>query len=116
MRVLLIENDFKIRSALKQGLEEFEHQVDTALDERQAQAMVIAGSYEVIVSDVPLTDSREHTLHRQLSDIGNATPILILTEARPANLPCCTDQGRHDFLLKPFEFKELLVRISRLAE
>ena len=116
LRVLLIEDEVKAVMSLKKGLEDYSIQVDYALDGQAGYEMAGHQSYDVIVSDIIMPQmSGTEVLHR-LRQEGNNTPIMLLTalgatEDKVQGL----ERGADDYLVKPFEFRELLARINALA-
>lgn len=116
MRVLLVEDDKRIADFVAKGLRENSYAVDSAANGEIALYQASLNSYDVIVLDVmlPLKDGltvcRELRKNHQIN-----TPILMLTardaiEDRIAGL----DSGADDYLVKPFDFAELLARLRAL--
>lgn len=115
MRILLAEDDVRIANFITKGLRENAYAVDIANDGETAIYQAEINSYDVIVLDVmmPLKDGFE--VCRHLRKEGDKTPILMLT-ARDAVDDRITglDTGADDYLVKPFEFGELLARLRAL--
>jgi DNA-binding response OmpR family regulator len=115
MRVLVAEDDTALRSVLERGLREDGYAVDAVPDGDQAVAYLRAYDYEVAILDwrMPLRTGIEivSDMRRQ----GDRTPVLILT-ARDATEDRVTglNLGADDYLVKPFEFSELLARLRAL--
>src|SRR5690242_1644562 len=115
MRVLLVEDEKKMRETLKQGLEEQCYAVDTADNGEDGLHWALNFAYDVIMLDIMLPKKDGLTVCRELRDRRIATPILMLTardavDDRVAGLDC----GADDYLTKPFDFKELLARLRAL--
>ncbi|MDZ4770690.1 MAG: response regulator transcription factor [Chloroflexota bacterium] len=115
MRLLLVEDEPKMRAALEQGLEEARYAVDTAADGDSALEWALNVSYDLIVLDVMLPGQDGFAVCRALRARRIATPVLMLTardsvEDRVTGLDC----GADDYLVKPFAFRELLARIRAL--
>ena len=115
MRILLAEDDRRIANFVSKGLRENSYAVDVANDGEDALYQVSINDYDLIILDVmmPLKDGFE--VCRELRQKGNKTPILMLTardavEDRISGL----DFGADDYLIKPFEFGELLARLRAL--
>ena len=115
MRILLAEDDRRIANFVSKGLRENSYAVDVANDGEDALYQVSINDYDLIILDVmmPLKDGFE--VCRELRQEGNKTPILMLTardavEDRISGL----DFGADDYLIKPFEFGELLARLRAL--
>ncbi len=116
MKVLLIEDEPKMVQTLKKGLEEYNIQVDFAYDGSMGKRLATSNEYTVIVSDVILPGINGIDLLRQIRGDGNHTPVLLLTAlGQTDDKVAGFDAGADDYLTKPFEFLELLVRIKALA-
>jgi two-component system copper resistance phosphate regulon response regulator CusR len=116
MRVLLIEDELKIVRSLKKGLEEHKIDVDFAYDGHTGILLSERNDYAVIVSDVILPGINGLELLRHLRHNGNRTPVLLLTALEQTDDKVAGfEAGADDYLTKPFEFRELLVRIKALA-
>jgi DNA-binding response OmpR family regulator len=115
MRLLVVEDEGGIASALRQGLSESGYAVDVARDGEQGRDHALAATYDVILLDILLPKLDGLSLLRDLRKRGMTTPILLLTardavDDRVAGL----DAGADDYLVKPFSFSELLARIRAL--
>lgn len=116
MRLLLVEDEPTTVRMLAKGLREQAYAVDVATSSRAALGLVVANDYDLIVLDLGLPDGDGLTLCRRLRHEGAHAPILILTardgiDSRIAGL----DSGADDYLLKPFDFGELLARLRALG-
>jgi len=115
MRLLIIEDNKKLALSLKKALETESYAVDVALDGIQGYDMAVTETYDAIILDVGLPGHDGLTLSRTLRDEKNVTPVLMLT-ARDATKDKIDglDSGADDYLVKPFDFNELLARIRAL--
>ena len=116
MRLLLIEDDPMIATDLKQALGGAGYSVDWAEDGVAGQEALAQGGYTAALLDLGLPRRSGLELLAAARQRGDATPILILTardgvEDRVAGL----DLGADDYVLKPFEFKELLARLRAVV-
>jgi len=116
MRVLVVEDERKISSYLKRGLEEQGYAVDTAFTGLEALDYADAAPYDVIILDILLPEMDGLTACREMRERGNRTPILMLTardsvDDRVNGL----DAGADDYLVKPFALKELLARLRAMS-
>ena len=116
MRVLVVEDEARLAELLRRGLGEEDMLADVAGTGEDALWMAEASPYEVIVLDVNLPGMDGFEVLRQLRAEGVRTPVLFLTardgvEDRIAGL----DTGADDYLVKPFDFGELLARLRALA-
>ena len=115
MRVLVVEDEPKVASAVKRGLEGEGYAVDVAGDGLDGQWLAEQNPYDVIVLDVMLPGLSGTELCARLREQGNWTPILVLT-ARDGELDeaRALDTGADDYLAKPFSFVVLLARVRAL--
>jgi two-component system response regulator MprA len=116
MRVLVIEDDDSLRTALRRALVLGGFEVEVAADGEEGLAMAQSGIGDVIVLDLglPLLDGTE--ICRRLREAGDRTPILMLTardavEDRVAGL----EAGADDYLVKPYDVRELRARLKAIA-
>ncbi len=115
VKVLLIEDDKKIASAVKRGLETEKFSVDVALNGPDGLWMATEGSYDAIVLDIMLPGRNGYLICSDLREAGDWTPILMLT-AKDGEFDEAEalDTGADDFLTKPFSFIVLVARIRAL--
>jgi DNA-binding response OmpR family regulator len=115
MRVLVAEDDTGLRSVLERGLRENGYSVDAAGDGELALRYIETYEYEVAILDwrMPKVSGLEVT--QRVRRRGSALPILMLT-ARDTARDRVTglDEGADDYLVKPFDFSELLARVRAL--
>jgi two-component system OmpR family response regulator len=112
MRLLLVEDDAMIGEALEATLREASYAVDWVRDGLMATTALKTHDYELVLLDLGLPGKDGITLLRQLREDGHATPVVIITardnvEDRILGL----DVGADDYVLKPFDAKELLARM-----
>lgn len=116
MKVLLIEDEPKMVSSLKKGLEENLIEVDAALDGKSGRRLAESNDYSVIISDVMMPEMNGLDLLRSLRESGNRTPVILLTALDQTDDKVSGfEAGADDYLSKPFEFRELLMRVKALA-
>ncbi len=115
MKLLLIEDDRKIATAVKRGLEAEGFSVEVALDGDEGYWRASEGAYDVIVLDVLLPGRNGFQICAGLRDADNWTPILMLT-AKDGDLDEAEalDTGADDYLTKPFSFPVLVARLRAL--
>ena len=116
MRILIVEDDRKLATQLKKGMEEQGHAVDLAFDGIEGLESARQGGFDVLVLDVMLPRLDGFSIVRHLRTRRDGTPILLLT-ARDAGEDVITglDAGADDYLTKPFSFKILLARLRALS-
>jgi DNA-binding response OmpR family regulator len=115
VRILVVEDEKKVASFLRRGLEAEHHEVDVAHDGDAGLARALATEYDLLILDVMLPRRDGLDVVRELRRQGRRMPILALT-AR-ATLPdkvTGLDVGADDYLTKPFEFAEFLARVRAL--
>ena len=112
MRVLLVEDDTMIAEAVMQSLKDAAYAVDRVSDGMTALASLDAQDYGVVLLDLGLPRKDGLAVLRQLRLSKKTTPVLIVT-ARDAieDRILGLDLGADDYLVKPFEIKELLARM-----
>jgi DNA-binding response OmpR family regulator len=116
MRILVVEDDRKVSSFIRQGLEEEGHTVETAADGDGALELLLEGDpYDLIVLDVLLPRRDGFAVLKAARQAGVHAPVIMLT-ARDTVADKVTglDLGADDYLAKPFAFDELLARIRAL--
>jgi DNA-binding response OmpR family regulator len=115
MRVLLVEDEPHAAHVLAKGLREQTYAVDLAADGDSAIFQVGITDYDAVILDVMLPIRDGFAVCRTIRESGCAVPILMVTardavEARIEGL----DSGADDYLVKPFDFGELLARLRAL--
>jgi two-component system, OmpR family, copper resistance phosphate regulon response regulator CusR len=112
MKILVIEDEYKIAKSLKKGLENESFTVDLALDGIKGNNLAQQNSYDLIVLDLMLPGIDGLTILRNLRDKKIVVPTIILT-ARDATEDKVNglNLGADDYLSKPFSFAELVARI-----
>jgi DNA-binding response OmpR family regulator len=115
MRVLVAEDDRSLREVLARGLRENGYVVDTAPDGQIALGYLRAYDYEVAILDWRMPVRTGLEVLQQMRRMGSPTAVLMLTAMdTPADRVTGLDQGADDYLVKPFDFAELLARIRAL--
>src|SRR5438477_786024 len=115
MRILLVEDDPRIASFVAKGLREQAYAVDVAANGEDALYQASINPYDLAILDVMIPAPDGFEVCRRLRHSGLRFPILMLTardatEDRVRGL----DTGADDYLVKPFEFRELLARLRAL--
>ncbi len=116
MRVLIVEDSGPLRASLSEGLRRSGYAVDAVGDGRQGLVHAQTSAYDVIVLDIMLPELDGLSVLRQLREKGVGSRVLLLT-AKDVVSDRVTGlrAGADDYLVKPFEFIELLARIEALA-
>lgn len=113
MKILVVEDEIKLAMSLKRGLEEYGFPTSVALDGAAARKAVEFSEVNLIIMDVNLPDINGYDLCRDFRARHNQVPIIMLTALGTIeNKLSGFDAGADDYILKPFEFSELLARIQ----
>jgi DNA-binding response OmpR family regulator len=113
-RVLLVEDDRSIASALVQALQT-SYRLSVAQTGRQAIQLLDDGIFDAVILDLGLPDMDGLAVCRQLRANGSPTPLLVLTaEDKVLTKIHLLDAGANDYLLKPFSLGELKARLRVL--
>jgi len=115
MRILLVEDEKKVSSFIKKGLEEEGYAVDLAPDGESGLMMSLDGVHDLVILDINLPKKDGLRVLAEIRKKKVSTPVLLLTvrtaiEDKVIGL----DTGADDYLTKPFAFQELLARVRAL--
>jgi two-component system, OmpR family, response regulator MprA len=115
MRVLVVDDEPAVRNALSRALRLERYDVELAGDGREALELLGTFKVDAVVLDVAMPNMDGLEVCRRLRDIGDRTPVLMLT-AKDAVDDRVTglDAGADDYLVKPFALKELKARLRAL--
>jgi DNA-binding response OmpR family regulator len=117
MKILVIEDEPKVASFIKQGLEEQSNNVTVAYDGFFGHKLATENDFDVIVLDLMIPYMNGLDLCKKLREEGIKTPILMLTALGTTDDKVIgLETGADDYLVKPFEFKELVARIRALSK
>ncbi len=116
MRILLVEDEVKVASFIKRGLEQEQHVVDVAGSMRDGDYLASIQEYDLLILDCLLPDGGGRELCRRVRARGVGTPVLLLTaKSSVQDKVIGLDSGADDYLTKPFDFSELLARVRALG-
>lgn len=117
MNILVIEDEQKVAAFLKSGLEEQGYCVDVAYDGYTGEKLSQNKEYQIILLDVIIPHTNGIELCKKIKELKPTTPILLLTALGTTDDKVAGfDAGADDYLVKPFEFKELLARLKALTK
>ena len=117
MKILIIEDEPKVVAFLKKGLEEQGYDVDVAYDGQMGEKLAIKSGYDLIILDIIIPNINGVELCKRIRSRNIQVPVLMLTALGTTDDKVeGFDAGADDYLVKPFEFKELLARIKALTK
>ena len=112
INILIVEDEPKVASFIKLGLEENGFAAEIAFDGSTGKKMFDAGDYDFVIMDIILPYKNGVELCREIRNTNQRIPILMLTALGTTEDKLLGfDAGADDYLVKPFEFRELIARI-----
>jgi heavy metal response regulator len=115
VRLLVVEDESKVASFIKKGLEEEGYAVDLAADGELGLAMALERVHDLIILDIRLPKMDGLRVLQMLRRDKITTPVLLLTvRATIEDKVLGLDAGADDYLTKPFAFQELVARVRAL--
>lgn len=117
MKILVVEDEPKVVAFLKTGLEEQGHEVSVAYDGYMGEKLANRDSFDIILLDNIIPNMNGFELCRKIREKNQQVAILMLTALGTTDDKVeGFDAGADDYLVKPFEFKELLARIKAITK
>lgn len=115
MHILIVEDELKTSAFLKRGFSECGVLADVALDGEEGLSLALEGEYDIVILDVMLPKRDGWSVIQEMRRRKNTTPVIMLTarDSVPDRIKGF-ELGSDDYLIKPFAFSELLVRISAI--
>lgn len=115
MKILLVEDDKRILVSLAEVLSHHHYAVDTASNGQEGWDLITTFPYDLVILDVMLPNLNGIMLCQKLRQSGYAMPVLMLTaKDTSTDKVSALDVGADDYVVKPFDVKELLARIRAL--
>ncbi len=112
-KILVVEDEKRLAELLKAGLEEQGFVVDIAYDGYIGKSLSLKNNYDMLIIDINLPLINGYDLCRDLRSRNNEIPIIMLTAmSSPDNKLAGFEVGADDYIVKPFDFKELLARVK----
>ncbi|NPA87354.1 response regulator transcription factor [Caminibacter pacificus] len=113
MKILLLEDDFTLADTLKEVLESEGFEVDIANNAQEAYEKTYNEKYDLYIFDINLPDENGIEVLKNLRDADDETPTIYITALTDLNtMSKAFDAGADDFIKKPFEPEELLIRLK----
>jgi DNA-binding response OmpR family regulator len=117
MNILVVEDEQKVAAFIKNGLEEQGYAVDIAYDGYTGEKLALSRDYQLILLDVIIPVTNGVDLCKKIKDSKPEVPVMMLTALGTTDDKLSGfDSGADDYLVKPFEFKELVARIKALTK
>ncbi len=111
--ILIVEDEKKLADLLQAGLEEQGFKVDIAYDGYIGKNLALNNNYDLLIIDINLPLTNGYDLCKEVRVHNNKIPVIMLTAMSAAeNKLAGFDVGADDYIVKPFDFKELLARIK----
>ncbi len=113
LRILIIEDEAKVANAIQQGLQENNFEADVAYDGLMGRKMALSGKYQLVILDLNLPQLNGYEVCKEIRQHNVRVPIIMLTA-----LGAMEDKiqafgtGADDYMVKPFDFRELLARVQ----
>lgn len=115
--VLIVEDEINLGNSIKKGLQEVGFNVDYAPSATMALTLINENSYHIIISDILMPELNGVEFLKQIRSKGIDTPFLFLSALGSMNDKILGfDLGADDYLVKPFEFRELVARIKAISK
>lgn len=117
MNILVVEDDQRVAELIQRGLEEHGFNPTLAYDGLSGKKLALNNTYDLIITDIILPKIDGLDLCKQIREIQPGTPIIMLTALGTTDDKVeGFDAGADDYLVKPFEMRELLARIRVLLK
>ena len=116
-RILIIEDERKIADTLKMGLSEYGYYAEVAYDGIIGKRLLLTKIYDLIILDINLPGVNGYELCKMVRVHNAALPVIMLTSMSTLNDKIeGYNVGADDYLVKPFEFRELIMKIRALLK
>jgi len=117
MKILIVEDEPKVALFIKEGLEENNYDAEIAHDGLSAEKLVQLKRYDLFIIDIIIPGINGLDLCKKFKKLNSNIPVLMLTALGTTDDKIAGfDAGANDYLVKPFEFRELLARVKVLLK
>ena len=115
MKILVVEDEKDLNRVITKHLKKNNYSVDSCFDGEEALDYISYGEYDLIITDIMMPKIDGYGLIKQLRNDKSSTPVIMLTAKDGLDDKILgLDSGADDYIVKPFEFDELLARIRVL--
>ena len=115
MKILVVEDERDLNRIITKHLKKNNYSVDSCFDGQEALDFISYSEYDLIITDIMMPKIDGYEFIKQLRVKGNSTPVIMLTAKDSLDDKILgLDSGADDYIVKPFEFDELLARIRVL--
>jgi DNA-binding response OmpR family regulator len=115
VKILIIEDEARIAASIQKGLEEQGHQAAITYDGLTGKKLALQNDYDLVITDIILPQMNGIEVCREIRLVKPDMPIIMLTALGTTDDKIeGFDAGADDYLVKPFDFRELLARIRAL--
>ncbi len=117
IKILAIEDEPKVASFIKAGLQEQGYGIEVAYDGKVGKSMIASNAYNLIILDINIPHVNGYELCKFIRHTNEQLPVLMLTALGSTDDKLSGfEAGADDYLVKPFEFRELIARIKVLLK
>lgn len=117
MKILIVEDEPKVASFIKKGLEENQYEAEIVYDGLSAEKLAGLYKYDLYILDIIIPGISGLDLCSKLKDMNPDIPVLMLSALGTTDDKIIGfENGANDYLVKPFEFRELLARVRVLLK
>jgi len=115
MKILLLEDDMILSEIIEEFLIELNYEVFLAYTGVEAEDLAYSSNFDLLLLDVNVPNGNGFEFLGALRDVGNKTPAIFITSLDdPEDMQIGFDKGCDDYIKKPFELKELEIRINNI--
>ncbi len=117
MKILVIEDEEKVASFIRKGLEEENFTVDVVYEGIEGEDKIKTNNYDLVILDIMLPGRDGSEILKNIRQAGIETPIIMLTAKDSINDKIDSfESGCDDYITKPFSFEELLLRVKAVLK
>jgi len=115
MKILLLEDDMILSEIIEEFLTELNYEVSLAYSGTEAEDLAYSTNFDLLLLDVNVPNGNGFEFLGELREVGNKTPAIFITSLDdPQDMQIGFDKGCDDYIKKPFELKELEIRINNI--